>query len=119
MQLFIQADAAFETVLELGSSLSCMQFVDLNFAVSSFQRHYAADVKRAEELERRIRFLETVLHDQKFRLSKTELNEAVEMAELSTLELLEARVETPKRKTVILVVVFLIFFFFFFFFFFF
>jgi hypothetical protein len=104
VQLFIQADAAFETVLELGS-LSCLQFVDLNAKLSAFQRHYSHDVKRAEELERRIRFLETVLAEQKFKLSKQELNEAVEMTELSTLELLEARVRQ-----------FAIFFFFFFFF---
>jgi lysyl-tRNA synthetase class I len=82
-----------------------MQFVDLNAKLSAFQRHYSHDVKRAEELERRIRFLETVLAEQKFKLSKQELNEAVEMTELSTLELLEARVRQ-----------FAIFFFFFFFF---
>ncbi len=54
-------------------------------------RHYASDVKRAEELERRIRFLETQLAARHFRLSSGDSVD-VEMSELSTLELLESKV---------------------------
>ncbi len=67
----------------------------------TLSRHFAADVKRAEELERRIRFLESQLAARRFRLNKGEAVD-VEMNELTTLELLEARVRdtTPPSASV-------------------
>ena len=56
MQLFLQVDTARDTLDELGH-LGCLQFNDLNPGVTAFLRHFANDVKRAEELERRLRYL--------------------------------------------------------------
>lgn len=59
VQLFIQYDAARDTVDELGN-LGIVQFKDLNANVSAFARVFVADVKRAEEMERRLRYLKQV-----------------------------------------------------------
>jgi hypothetical protein len=80
---------------ETNASLRALSVFCLFLLLISFSplvvRHFAADVKRAEELERRIRFLESQLAARSFRLNRGESVD-VEMNELTTLELLEARV---------------------------
>ena len=36
-----------------------VQFVDLNPEVSSFQRQFVSEVKRCEEMERKLRYIES------------------------------------------------------------
>ncbi|KAK2539653.1 Atp6v0a4 [Columba guinea] len=57
MQLFLQVEAAYCCVAELGE-LGLVQFRDLNVNVSSFQRKFVKEVRRCESLERILRFLE-------------------------------------------------------------
>ncbi|XP_072508702.1 V-type proton ATPase 116 kDa subunit a 4 [Notamacropus eugenii] len=56
-QLFLQAEAAYCCVAELGE-LGLVQFKDLNANVNSFQRKFVNEVRRCESLERILRFLE-------------------------------------------------------------
>ncbi|CAB3403403.1 unnamed protein product [Caenorhabditis bovis] len=56
-QLYLQSDAAYQCVAELGE-LGLVQFRDLNPDVSSFQRKYVNEVRRCDEMERKLRFLE-------------------------------------------------------------
>eukprot|EP00741_Cyanophora_paradoxa_P003677 tig00000093_g3574.t1 len=56
VQLFIQNEAAHDTVDELGN-LGLIQFKDLNADKSAFQRNFANDVKRCDEIERKLRFM--------------------------------------------------------------
>jgi len=56
IQILIQAESARAAVSELGE-LGVIQFRDLNPDVTSFQRHYVNEVKRVDEMERRLRFL--------------------------------------------------------------
>eukprot|EP01135_Chromosphaera_perkinsii_P002180 Nk52_evm15s218 gene=Nk52_evmTU15s218 len=55
VQLFIQSEAAYDTVTELGE-LGLLQFNDLNAEVNAFQRTFVKEVKRCEEMERKLRF---------------------------------------------------------------
>ncbi|CAF1330745.1 unnamed protein product [Rotaria magnacalcarata] len=57
-QLFLQPDAAYACISELGE-LGIVQFRDLNPNVNSFQRKFVNEVRRCEEMERKLRFLET------------------------------------------------------------
>eukprot|EP01120_Amphizonella_sp_Union-15-10_P005662 TRINITY_DN1704_c0_g1_i1.p1 TRINITY_DN1704_c0_g1~~TRINITY_DN1704_c0_g1_i1.p1 ORF type:complete len:851 (+),score=181.18 TRINITY_DN1704_c0_g1_i1:73-2625(+) len=57
VQLFVQIDAAHDTVDELGN-LGLVQFVDLNPSVNPFQRNFVNEVKIADEMERKLRFFE-------------------------------------------------------------
>ncbi|PIC13876.1 hypothetical protein B9Z55_027467 [Caenorhabditis nigoni] len=56
-QLYLQSDASYQCVAELGE-LGLVQFRDLNPDVSSFQRKYVNEVRRCDEMERKLRFLE-------------------------------------------------------------
>ncbi|XP_036184926.1 V-type proton ATPase 116 kDa subunit a isoform X3 [Myotis myotis] len=56
-QLFLQVEAAYCCVAELGE-LGLVQFKDLNVDVNSFQRKFVNEVRRCESMERILRFLE-------------------------------------------------------------
>ncbi|CAH1774496.1 unnamed protein product [Owenia fusiformis] len=56
-QLFLQSEAAYACVSELGE-LGLVQFRDLNPDVSAFQRKFVNEVRRCDEMERKLRFLE-------------------------------------------------------------
>jgi len=55
VQLFINLEAAHDTVDELGE-LGLVQFRDLNPNVNAFQRSWMREVKRTEEMERQLRY---------------------------------------------------------------
>merc|ERR1719228_625718 len=56
-QLYLPPEAAYNCVSQLGE-LGLVQFVDLNPDVSNFQRQFVGEVKRCEELERQLRYIE-------------------------------------------------------------
>ncbi|XP_061411967.1 V-type proton ATPase 116 kDa subunit a 1-like [Lethenteron reissneri] len=56
-QLYLQYESAYCCISELGE-LGLVQFRDLNGRVSAFQRKFVNEVKRCEELERILRFLD-------------------------------------------------------------
>lgn len=57
LQMYIQVDAARECLEELGK-LGIVEFKDLNPDVSAFQRNFVNDVKRCDEMERKLRFFD-------------------------------------------------------------
>ncbi|EMP23989.1 hypothetical protein UY3_18932 [Chelonia mydas] len=63
MQLFLQVEAAYCCVAELGE-LGLVQFRDLNVNVNSFQRKFVNEVRRCESLERILRFLENEMENE-------------------------------------------------------
>ena len=60
IQLFIQNEAAHATLDELGN-LGIVQFIDLNHEVNAFHRNFVNELRRADELLRRIRYLEELI----------------------------------------------------------
>ncbi|XP_070215042.1 V-type proton ATPase 116 kDa subunit a 4-like isoform X1 [Bos mutus] len=62
-QLFLQVEAAYCCVAELGE-LGLVQFKDLNVKESRFQRKFVNKVRRCESLERILRFLEDQMQDE-------------------------------------------------------
>jgi len=60
VQLFVQIEAARDTIDELGK-LGLIQFRDLNPEVSSFQRNFVNEVKRCDEMLRKLRFFSEML----------------------------------------------------------
>ncbi|KAK9504269.1 hypothetical protein O3M35_010643 [Rhynocoris fuscipes] len=55
-QLFIQPEAAYTSVNLLGEE-GIVQFRDLNGDVSAFQRKFVSEVRRCEEVERKLRYI--------------------------------------------------------------
>eukprot|EP00026_Physarum_polycephalum_P002686 Phypoly_transcript_02694.p1 GENE.Phypoly_transcript_02694~~Phypoly_transcript_02694.p1 ORF type:complete len:828 (+),score=115.76 Phypoly_transcript_02694:179-2662(+) len=64
IQLFVQLEAAHETVDELGQ-LGVIQFRDLNPNVNAFHRNFVNEVKRCDEMERKLRFMEEQVEKEK------------------------------------------------------
>ncbi|CAK9301461.1 unnamed protein product [Gordionus sp. m RMFG-2023] len=56
-QFFLQAESAYSCVAELGE-LGLVQFRDLNPEVNAFQRKFTNEVRRCDEMERKLRFLQ-------------------------------------------------------------
>lgn len=57
-QLFIQPEAGYPAVSELGEQ-GMVQFRDLNGEVNAFQRKFVNEVRRCDEMERKLRTIET------------------------------------------------------------
>ncbi|KAG1748842.1 V-type ATPase, V0 complex, 116kDa subunit family [Suillus paluster] len=64
MQLYIPTEVAHDTVAELGE-LGNVQFKDLNPAVNPFQRSFVGEIRRTEEMARRVRFFESQIQKEK------------------------------------------------------
>ncbi|XP_071505481.1 V-type proton ATPase 116 kDa subunit a 1-like [Diadema antillarum] len=56
-QLFVQSEAAYMCASELGE-VGLVQFRDLNPNVSAFHRKFVSEVRRCDEMERKIRYVE-------------------------------------------------------------
>lgn len=56
-QLFLQSESAYACVSELGE-LGLVQFNDLNPDTNAFQRKFVNEVRRCDEMERKLRFME-------------------------------------------------------------
>lgn len=91
IRLMIPAEAAHETIVSLGE-IGLVQFVDLNPNRSAFQRTYATEVKRCDEMTRRLRFF-------KEQVEKEELPTGGRGVDKdSSLDELEARLEELERE---------------------
>lgn len=93
VQLFVQIEAAHDTVDELGN-LGLIQFKDLNPEVSPFQRNFVNEVRRCDEMERKLHFFE----EQIVRELKDIQDERGDATELSLVTLEEAESSDPRKK---------------------
>ncbi|KAG1799472.1 V-type ATPase, V0 complex, 116kDa subunit family [Suillus plorans] len=64
MQFLIPTEVAHDTVAELGE-LGNVQFKDLNPAVNPFQRSFVGEIRRTEEMTRRVRSFESQIQKEK------------------------------------------------------
>ncbi|CCI48788.1 unnamed protein product [Albugo candida] len=60
ISLIVNEDAAHDCVQKLGA-LGVMEFSDLNPELTPFQRRYVSNVKRCDEMERKLRYFEAEL----------------------------------------------------------
>ncbi|RDB24228.1 V-type proton ATPase subunit a [Hypsizygus marmoreus] len=64
VQLFVPTEVAHDTVAELGE-LGNVQFKDLNPSVNPFQRSFVGEIRRIDEMARRVRFFSTQIQKEK------------------------------------------------------
>jgi len=60
VRLFVQIEAARNTVDELGKA-GFIQFRDLNPNANAFQRNFVNEVRRAEDMEKKLRYFQTMI----------------------------------------------------------
>lgn len=94
-QLFIQPEAAYTSVSELGES-GTVQFRDLNPDVNSFQRKFVNEVRRCDEMERKLRYIEAEVR--KDGVAIPDLNELPRAPNPRDIINLEARFEKTENE---------------------
>lgn len=98
VQLFVQDEAAHDTVDELGK-LGLIQFRDLNPEVSAFQRRFVKEVKKCDEMERKLRFFEETLQKEQREIEEEKTKGREEMALLRIDDLAApTTLESPEVK---------------------
>uniref|UniRef100_A0A0N7ZA30 V-type proton ATPase subunit a n=1 Tax=Scylla olivacea TaxID=85551 RepID=A0A0N7ZA30_SCYOL len=109
-QLFLSSEAAYNCVSEIGE-VGLVQFRDLNPDVNAFQRKFVHEVRRCDEMDRKLRYLEKEILKDKLQIIDTGENPAApqprEMIDLeATFEKLEnelrevnANAETLKKNS--------------------
>jgi len=100
VQLFVQIEAAHATVDELGQ-LGVIQFRDLNPNVNAFHRNFVNEVKRCDEMERKLRFLEEQVMKEKSLqkvVQATNIVDAGNMAANINVDELEGRLDDLDKE---------------------
>ncbi|XP_066253495.1 V-type proton ATPase 116 kDa subunit a 1 isoform X2 [Euwallacea similis] len=97
-QLFLQSEAAYACVSELGE-LGLVQFRDLNPDVNVFQRKFVNEVRRCDEMERKLRYLEKEIKKDEIPMLDTGENpEAPQPREMIDLEATFEKLENELRE---------------------
>ncbi|XP_077295638.1 V-type ATPase subunit a family protein Vha100-1 isoform X2 [Arctopsyche grandis] len=97
-QLFLQSEAAYACVSELGE-LGLVQFRDLNPDVNAFQRKFVNEVRRCDEMERKLRYLEKEIRKDDIPLLDTgDSPEAPQPREMIDLEATFEKLENELRE---------------------
>lgn len=97
-QLFLQSESAYNTVAELGE-LGLVQFRDLNPDVNAFQRKFINEVRRCDEMQRKLRYLEKEIKKDNIPMLETGDNlEAPQQREMIDLEATFEKLESELKE---------------------
>jgi len=97
-QIFLSSEGAYNCVSEMGE-LGLVQFRDLNPAVNAFQRKFVHEVRRCDEMERQLRYLETETQkDEIIILDTGENPEAPQPREMIDLEATFEKLENELKE---------------------
>ncbi|CAG5124245.1 unnamed protein product, partial [Candidula unifasciata] len=97
-QVFLQKEAAYACVSELGE-LGQVQFKDLNENVNAFQRTFVTEIRRCEEMERKLRYTEKEILKEGMRIpDNLENPKAPAPKEMNDLEVEFEKVDTELRQ---------------------
>ncbi|KAG0710496.1 V-type proton ATPase subunit a isoform 1 [Chionoecetes opilio] len=97
-QLFLSSEAAYNCVSELGE-VGLVQFRDLNPDVNAFQRKFVHEVRRCDEMDRKLRYLEREIVKDKLEIIDTGENpEAPQPREMIDLEATFEKLENELRE---------------------
>ncbi|XP_046682460.1 V-type proton ATPase 116 kDa subunit a1-like isoform X2 [Homalodisca vitripennis] len=72
-QLFIQPEAAYPSIATLGEA-GIVQFRDLNSDVNAFHRKFVSEVRRCDEMERKLRYIEAEVRKDNVTIPESSVN---------------------------------------------
>ncbi|KAH9490240.1 hypothetical protein Btru_035009 [Bulinus truncatus] len=97
-QMFMQTEAAYHCISELGE-LGLVQFKDLNTNVNSFQRTFVNEIRRCEEMERKLRYTEKEILKEGMKIPDNRENpKAPVPKEMNDLEVEFEKMDTELRQ---------------------
>ena len=90
----------YSVLLKHFYSAGLAQFIDLQPDVSTFQRQFVSEIKRCEEMERKLRYVETEIVKERLEMAEQEEGEVAAPAprEMVELETTLSTVETNLRE---------------------
>mmetsp|Transcript_8545 Transcript_8545/g.21583 ORF Transcript_8545/g.21583 Transcript_8545/m.21583 type:complete len:819 (-) Transcript_8545:19-2475(-) len=97
VQLFVPFDAAHDTVDELGLN-GLVQFRDLNHDTNPFQRNFVNEIRRCDEMERRVRFFTEQVEKAELPLTPTPPESFATPSSRAHIEELEGKFEELERE---------------------
>lgn len=97
-QIFLQNEAAYASVSNLGE-MGLVQFRDTNSSVSAFQRRFITQVRRCDEMERKLTYVESEILKDSIRMDEVEGNPvAPQPKEIIDLESIFERLENELKE---------------------
>ncbi|KAG7164245.1 V-type proton ATPase 116 kDa subunit a-like [Homarus americanus] len=97
-QLFLSSEGSYNCVSEIGE-IGLVQFRDLNPDVNAFQRKFVHEVRRCDEMERQLRYLEKEMQKDSVPILDTGENpEAPQPREMVDLEATFEKLENELRE---------------------
>ncbi|EDW03683.1 V-type proton ATPase 116 kDa subunit a1 [Drosophila grimshawi] len=96
-QLYIQPEAAYASIAELGES-GCVQFRDLNDQINVFQRKYVNEVRRCDDMERRVRYIENQLRKDDIKMPELQADQDIAAPNPREIIDLEAQLEKTDNE---------------------
>ncbi|KAL3083894.1 hypothetical protein niasHT_036465 [Heterodera trifolii] len=98
-QLIVERDAAFSCVAELGKH-PFVQFKDLNAEVNVFQRMFTKDIRRFDEMERKLRFLEVQIRKENQPIVDNTWGEAIDVMSHGEINEVEQKLIDKERDII-------------------
>eukprot|EP00056_Hartaetosiga_gracilis_P005753 m.88508 g.88508 ORF g.88508 m.88508 type:complete len:839 (+) comp12269_c0_seq1:132-2648(+) len=99
-QLFLQPESAYETISALGE-IGQVQFIDSNPDVNAFQRKFVNEVRRCDEMERKLRYFEAEVEKADFKLNGADValeERAPDLKEMAAMEGNFAKIEREMKE---------------------
>lgn len=96
-QLFLQSEVTYDCVNALGE-LGLVQFRDMNPDVNAFQRKYVNDVRRCDEMDRKLRFFQSQIEKAEMKVQSLDAFAKTAAPETSEIATLEGELEQFERE---------------------
>lgn len=96
-QLFIQPEAAYHSVAELGE-IGVAQFRDLNGELNAFQRRFISEIRRCDEMERKLNYIKKEILKDELVLRDVDLNDIPKVPNPREFIDLEAQFEKTENE---------------------
>jgi len=96
VQMYIPLEVAKHVVSEIGE-IGLVQFVDLNRNISAFQRPYVQEIRRCDDIERKLRFFRSQINNEGLPPLKVDLSNNPKFG-TETMDSLEEKINQNERK---------------------
>lgn len=96
-KLFVPSEVAYEVVSALGD-IGLVQFIDANPDVNAFQRKFVSEVRRCDEMERKLRFFESEVEKAKLEINGADSAAAAPAPDQKGMEQMETEFEKIERE---------------------
>ncbi|EGD74630.1 Atp6v0a1 protein [Salpingoeca rosetta] len=96
-KLFVPSEVSYEVVSALGD-IGLVQFIDANPDLNAFQRKFVNEVRRCDEMERKLRFFESEIEKLKLEINGAEEAASMPAPDMKGMHSMEAEFDRLERE---------------------